>query len=288
MKLAQEIEKLQILQKSIREELSELYQKGESVSDIVKIVKFLESQKIVVPTPENMKVFDVCGTGGSGQQRINLSTALAIKLSKHFTIAKHGNKASSGRCGSFDIVENSSFQICKTPEQALNDLKNKNLAFLFGPAFHPVLGLLAMVRKSLIHPTIFNLVGPLINPMSEMTAQLIGVKDSETAKKLAQVCAELKKNVLLVHDTIFGLDEVSIGGETHYFKVVNGEIIEGKFVPEDFGVKRVTDFSLIKGADNIIDNTKIFNSLLNNTASRAQQAFLEINYLVAKDFFSSF
>ncbi len=288
MQFIEDIKNLQIINKSIKRILVELHNKEESVAEIVSVVKFLESQKIVVPTPKNNLVFDVCGTGGTGKQRINLSTALAIRLAKDFTIAKHGNKASSGRFGSFDIIEKTDFQICTTPSQAQIELEKNNLSFLFGPAFHPVLGLLVAIRKSLTHPTIFNSIGPLINPMSDLTAQLMGVKDVKTGRKLAKVCAKLGKNILLVHDTVFGLDEVSIGGETHYFKVLKGKIQEGTFVPEDFGVQRVSDFSDIEGAKNITDNLKIFNSLLDNTATKEQQVFLEVNYRVAKDFFSSF
>ncbi len=288
MQLLQDIETIQTTQKRIGEALEKLYCMGESVSDIVQIVRFLESQKVVVPTPEGMKLFDVCGTGGTRKQRMNLSTALAVKLSKEFSIAKHGNKSSLGRCGSFDIIEHSSFPACKTPEQTHGELRDKNIAFLFAPAFHPILGLLVSVRKSLPHPTIFNLVGPLLSPMSTLTAQLIGVKDIPTARKLAEACAELGKDALLVHDTVFDLDEVSIGGETHYFKVINGNIEEGTFVPEDFGIERVTDFTLIKGGETKEQNVQMFQSLLDGTATSAQQAFLDINYRVAKDFFSSF
>ncbi len=288
MQLLQDIETIQITQKRIGEALEKLYYMGESVSDIVHTVRFLESQKVVVPTPEGMQLFDVCGTGGTGKQRMNLSTALAVKLSKEFSIAKHGNKSSLGRCGSFDIIERSAFPVCKAPAQTQAELLKNNIAFLFGPAFHPILGLLVSVRKSLPHPTIFNLVGPLLNPMSTLTAQLIGVKDIPTARKLAESCAELGKDVLLVHDAVFGLDEVSIGGETHYFKVIDGKIEEGTFVPEDFGVNRVKDFTLIKGGETKEQNVQMFQSLLDGTATSAQQAFLDINYRVAKDFFSSF
>jgi anthranilate phosphoribosyltransferase len=288
MQLVKDIETIQTTQKRIGEMLKKLSLKGESVSDIVQIVRFLESQKVVVPTPEGTALFDVCGTGGTGKQRMNLSTALAVKLAKEFSIAKHGNKASSGRCGSFDIIERSSFPICKAPAQTQVELRRNNIAFLFAPAFHPVLGLLAPVRQSLSHPTIFNLVGPLLNPMSSLTAQLIGVKDIPTARKLAEVCAQLGKNALLVHDTVFGLDEVSIGGETHYFKVIDRNIEEGTFVPENFGIERVTDFALIRGGENLDENVHTFTSLIEGTATPAQEAFLEINYRVAKDFFSSF
>jgi anthranilate phosphoribosyltransferase len=288
MQIISSLKTLKKMNESIREKLVDIHKNGESVEDIIEIVRFLESQKITIPNPSEMKVFDICGTGGTGKKRINLSTALALKLSKEFPITKHGNKASSGRCGSFDIIERSQFQVCNNTQQAQEQLQKNNIAFLFGPAFHPVLGIISSIRKSLPHPTIFNIIGPLINPMSHITAQIIGTKDVSTAKKLAEVCVLLGKNALLVHDTVFGLDEVSIGGKTHYFKIQNGQIEERTFVPEDFGVERVTAFSKIQGGESIDDNFQIFEALLNENAPKEHQAFLEVNYRVAKNFFSQF
>ncbi len=268
--------------------LISLNKDGITPEQIAKLVQFLESKQVSIPTPDGLKVFDVCGTGGTKKQRINLSTVLSVRLSADFTITKHGNKASSGRCGSFDVLEHLDEAICTMPEAAQKSLIENNRAFLYAPAFHPILGLFAPLRKQISDPTIFNYVGVLLNPMKHLTAQLIGCKDIQTAQLLAEACVILNKNALLVHDTFHGLDEVSIGGTTHFFEVVDEKIQEGTFEPEDYDMIPVTDFNQIKGTNSILANAKIVKALISKTAPAAHEAFLEINYRVATQFFSQF
>lgn len=271
----------------VRESLIKLHEKGETVEDILNFVTELDARKVKVVYPEQ-KVFDVCGTGGTGRSRINLSTALAIKLSDRFKVAKHGNKAASGRVGSFDLIEAAGYKIADTPDKVIQNLNNKNLAFVFAPAFHPSLKPLAPIRKSISHPTIFNYLGPILSPVNYLTAQMIGVPHPSVGDKLAEVCAHLGRNVLLVHDVAFGLDDVSIGGQTEFWITgIDKKVHTGYFTPEDYGFKPVTDFSEIQGGD-IETNKTIFENLLAGTASSAHQRFLDINQHVATEFFSQF
>lgn len=267
--------------------LIELHKKGETVEEILDFVQVLESRKIIVEIPQNWKVFDVCGTGGSGKNRINLSTALTLKLSKEFKIAKHGNKASSGKIGSFDLIEKFGLETADTSEKVIKNLEEKNYAFVFAPAFHPALKHLAPIRKSISHPTIFNFLGPLLNPISTLTAQMIGLPNPQIGDKLAEVALKLGKNVLFVHDAAFGLDDVSIGGETIFWKIKDGKMEKGTFVPEDLGIERVKNFEVIAGG-NLETNMQIFEKLISGKAPKSHQYFLEINYLVAKNFFNEF
>lgn len=271
----------------IREILVEMYKKGEKSEVILAFVQELENRKIVVEIPKNWHVFDICGTGGSGKKRINLSTALALKLSKEFKIAKHGNRAASGKVGSFDLIEKFKLETCDTPEKVIENLKTKNQAFVFAPSFHPALKHLAPIRKSIPHSTIFNFLGPLLNPVENLTAQMVGISNPQIGEKLAEVSASLGKNILFVHDSKFGLDDVSIGGETIFWEVKNGNIETGTFVPEDFGLERIKDFEEISGG-NLEINLEIFENLITGKALKSHQDFLEINYLVAKKFFSEF
>ncbi|NCP66823.1 anthranilate phosphoribosyltransferase [bacterium] len=268
---------------AVKAKLIELHEKGETVEDILEFVVELQARQIKVPYPGKL-TFDVCGTGGSGKSRINLSTALALKLSKNYCIAKHGNKAASGRVGSFDIIETLNLPVGDTPEKVSQQLKNYNLSFVFAPAFHPALKALAPIRKEIPHPTIFNYLGPLLNPVP-LAGQMIGVPSLEVGDKLAQVCAHLNKNAALVHDTAFGLDDVSIGGATRFWAVgANKEIRTGAFFPEDYGFKTVTDFAEIAGGS-LVENQEIVKQLVAGTATQAQQDFLAINAKVAAEFF---
>jgi len=269
-----------------REILQKLHKNGETVGNILNFAEELQTRMIRIPAV-NFATFDLCGTGGSGLQRINLSTALAVKLSKEFAIAKHGNKAASGKVGSFDLISSLDLPVGDTPEKVQESLENNNLAFIFAPAFHPALKPLAPIRQSLNHPTIFNYLGPILNPLENLTAQVIGVSSVEIGEKLAEVCLELKKKALIVHDLKFGLDDVSIGGETSFWEVNLNErkIFTGKISPENYGIDRVEKFSEIQGGKTPEENKDIFKDLLENKASKARQNFMEINYLVIKGFF---
>jgi len=271
----------------VRDQLIKLHQKGETVSDILEFVKELDARKTKVPAP-NFPVFDICGTGGTGKSRINLSTVLAIKLSEDFAVAKHGNKAASGRVGSFDLIKSAGFAVGDTPEKVSQQLKEKNLSFVFAPAFHPALKPMAPIRKSISHPTIFNMLGPLLNPVL-ITAQMTGVASIKVGELLAEVAAHLGRNACFVHDTAFGLDDVSIGGATRFWMTQNGEknVHSGTFFPEDYDCKTVTNFYEIQGGD-VELNTQIAQDLLNNSATTSQQDFLKINQLVATEFFKNF
>ncbi len=314
----------------VQETLVSLHQKGETVADILEFVQELQSRMKKVQY-SGKKVFDVCGTGGSGKNRINLSTALAIKLSqgqptevlkarssrkglsaeekrtdsvrvrgtmnsdaeirslKGFCIAKHGNKAASGKVGSFDLIDAAGYAIGDTPKIIATQLQKQNLSFIFAPSFHPALKPLAPIRQQIPHPTIFNYLGPILNPVANLTAQMTGVSSIEIGEKLAEVCVHLGKNILLVHDTAFGLDDVSIGGATKFWMVgLDGKNIHtGTFFPEDYGFERVPNFSEIQGGG-LDTNKSIFEALLNNTAPKPHQNFLNINKVVAEEFFIRF
>ncbi|MDH3324817.1 MAG: hypothetical protein OEL89_04220, partial [Candidatus Peregrinibacteria bacterium] len=127
----------------------------------------------------------------------------------------------------------------------------------------------------------------LLNPIEALTAQMVGVSSVSVLEKLAEVAAELGKNILFVHDSEFGLDDVSIGGETVFAKVQDGEVETGKFVPEDYDVQRILSFDEISGG-NVETNFEIFDSLVKGTALEGYQNFLRINQVVAEDFFKKF
>ncbi len=272
----------------VKDLLISLYKKGETVPIILDFIKELRIRQIAIKNIYNDQIFDVCGTGGSGKQRINLSTILAIKLSKKFKIAKHGNSAASGKVGSFDLISELSYESCDTIEKVQKNLQEQNLAFVFAPAFLPCLKSLAIIRKEIKHATVFNFLGPMLNPLENLTAQMTGVSDPRMAEKLAECSQYLKKNILFVHDSVSGLDDVSILGTTLYWKVYNGKIKTDKYHPKTFGLEPVSDFSEIQGGETVAENKKIFQSLINENASVAHSSFLKINYLVAEDFFSLF
>lgn len=276
----------------VRELLVEMHDREASVAEIIDFVEELQDRQLSVDLPKkysfwgpSMKVFDICGTGGSGLKRINLSTALAVVLSREFTIAKHGNRGATGRVGSFDLIEKLGLPICDNPRKVMRCLRRDHLAFVYAPAFHPSLKPLGPIRRSIPHPTIFNYLGPLLNPVP-LRGQMIGVSSLAMGEKMAEVCHKLEKNVLIVHDKATGLDDVSIVGETYFWRIEEGgRFEEGSFTPEQYGFDRVESFQAIAGGESAEENARIFRALIRNSASKAHQDFLAINAVVAAQFF---
>jgi anthranilate phosphoribosyltransferase len=269
----------------VRDMLVKMHEAGESVDEIVDFFDEFWARKIAVNWHKKL-VFDVCGTGGSGKNRVNLSTILAIKLSKEFTIAKHGNRAISGRVGGFDILKYTGFEPATNPKEVIERLEKQNLAFVFAPSFQPSLAVFGEVRKSISHRTIFNIIGPLLNPVSGLAGQLCGVSDIKIMRNMAKVASLRGKNILFVHDLTDGLDDVSIRGKTAYIEVLDGVMTEGEIEPADYGLKKVVNFSEIAGFGEAEANGNLAKEILKNRANTAYLVFLEINYLVAKQFFN--
>jgi len=236
----------------------------------------------------DFNVFDLCGTGGSGKNRINLSTALSFLMKDEFAIAKHGNRSSSGKIGSFDIIEKIGYKISENEIDTIKFLKKDNIAFLLAPNFNIFLGNFKQIRAKIQHPTLFNYLMPLLHPISNLTAQIIGVSDIKIIPKLAEIARILKKNCLFVHDLKNGLDDCSICGKTKATSVIFGNIREYEFYPEDYNIKTVLDEKSIMTNGRIDENIKIFNQIITNSARVEVERFVKLNYLVAKEFFNKF
>jgi len=238
----------------------------------------------------NKNIFDVCGTGGSGRTRVNLSTILAIKLSRDlndgFTIAKHANKASSGRVGSIDLLDELKIDVSHNRQEVENSITKNNLAFLFAPYFHPSLAMVRDIRKLINHRTIFNFVMPLLNPIVDLKAQMIGVSSPILIDILADFAFRISKNVIFVHDLQNGLDDVSITGETLVCEVFNGSVKKYSVYPKDFNIKPAKNFSYISGYNDAKQNAILAKSILNNSAPEEYMNFLKINKMVASNFFN--
>lgn len=234
-----------------------------SVEEQVKFLAEFTPEKVVA---EHVKIFaefmlskmtaklkmpeaiDICGTGGSGLDRINTSTIAAFILAElGVGVAKHGNKAASGRCGSFDLLEALGIQINKSPDELEKLYGKKGLAFIFARNFHPVLKHFAEARKAFGKPTILNLLGPLLNPANPKM-QIIGTSFKGQMRLIAESAKLLGKKKVLVVRGEDGLDEVTLTGNTDVVELSNGKIKEYQIGPNDFGLKTV-NFAEISGGD---------------------------------------
>ena len=179
---------------------------------------------------------DIVGTGGDGQNTINISTASAIvAASMGAKVAKHGNRSVSSKSGASDVLTALGVNVNVTPEQARQALDDIGVCFLFAQQYHSGFKHVAPVRSALKTRTLFNILGPLINP-ARPTYHLLGVYAPELVKTYAETAVALgHQHTFVVHGA--GLDEVAVHGETQVAEIKNGKIDYFTLTPEDFGLK---------------------------------------------------
>jgi len=235
-----------------------LRMKGEAVSEVVGAVKALRRCMRRVAW-EGMLV-DTCGTGGDGASTFNISTASAIvAAAAGAVIAKHGNRAMSGRVGGADVLEELGVKIDLYPESVKQCLKVVGLAFLYAPSYHPAFRVLAGVRREIGVRTIANLLGPLLNPAGAR-AQLLGVFDGRWTSPLAEALGRLGSVRALVVHGLDGLDEITIGDETLVSELKGGEVTSYRISPEQFGLTRSSRQSL--AVNSVAESASIIKEVL--------------------------
>ena len=218
----------------IIEILESLVTKGETKDELAGGIFVLRNKATKVSCDPN--TIDTCGTGGDGQNSLNISTAAAIVLaSMGVNVAKHGNKAVSSNCGSADVLEALKIDINMKPVEAEESIKNFNFSFMFAPNHHSAMKHVGPARKKMGKKTIFNLIGPLSSP-AQVKRQVIGVFD----KKWMIPFAEALKENNVVHAYIVhsddGMDEISPFAKTNVVELKNDKINEFTINPKDLGV----------------------------------------------------
>ena len=199
--------------------------------------------KVAVPFPTLPEgALDTCGTGGDGSSTANLSTLAALLLAHlGVPIVKHGNRAATSHCGSADLLEALGYDLARASSALAQDLGHQHFAFLFAPAYHPLLGRLREIRKRLGIPTIFNLLGPLLNP-AHPPLQVLGVAREELLEPMAGALARRASlhRAFLLHGKDAegsGLDEASIEGPTVLRLVKDGQVgAPSVLVPRELGI----------------------------------------------------
>ena len=207
----------------------------------------------------NYPFADIVGTGGDGQNTINISTASAIvAASMGAKVAKHGNRSVSSKSGASDVLTALGVNVNVTPEKARQALDEIGVCFLFAQQYHSGFRHVAPVRAALKTRTIFNILGPLINP-ARPTYHLLGVYAPELVKTYAETAVALEhQHSFVVHGS--GLDEVALHGETQVAEIKNGKIEYFTLTPEDFGLKAQSLESLRGGEPQ--ENAQMLTALL--------------------------
>ena len=239
--------------------LTSLNDKGETVAELTAAVnamlKYVEP--IIVDKPN---ILDTCGTGGDKKGTFNISTVTALVASgAGVTVAKHGNRSVSSKCGSADILEALGVKINMDAGKIKKCLEEIGIAFLFAPNLHLAMRHVMPARKQIAQKTIFNILGPLINP-ARATNQLMGVYSKSWVRPLAEVLRNLGSSHILVVHGADGLDEITTTDKTFITEVTGSVIKDYEIIPEDFGFKRASLDDLSGGS--IAENVKIFQDLL--------------------------
>ena len=229
---------------------------------------------------DHSPMIDLCGTGGDGFKTINISTTVAFILaSLGVKVAKHGNKAVSSKSGSSDVLEilgvHSSNSLLRQRE-LLND---KNLAFFHAPFFHPLVGEVREVRQRLGIRTVFNVLGPLLNPNLALKNQLVGVYHKPVLRLYAETLQLLGRERALVVRGEDGLDEISLCDETRIVELRSGQISEYSITPEQFGFKRAFHSEIEGGTPE--QNAEILKQILKGEISGPKFDVVVLNAMFA-------
>jgi anthranilate phosphoribosyltransferase len=251
--------------------LTALKTKGETSLEIAGFADALLvcANKIVLADDEAV---DCCGTGGDGSGSFNISTASAIVAAgAGAKIAKHGNRSVSSQCGSADLLEYCGVKIDPGIDAVRDCYEKLGICFMYAPRFHPGIKAVMPARKALGVRTIFNMLGPLLNP-ARVTRQLLGVYSKDVMPLFADTLLELgSKRALVVHSHD-GLDEISASAPTDVIELCDGRLKSYSVTPESLGVSKV-DIAEIAGGD-AKANQALLRSLLNGRQTGARPATL--------------
>ena len=215
---------------------------------------------------------DTCGTGGDASGTFNISTTAALVVAgAGQKVAKHGNRAMSGSCGSADVLEALGVKIDLSPPGVERCLEEVGIGFMFAPVFHPAMKHAAGPRREIGVRTVFNVLGPLTNP-ARAQAQVLGIADASLGEKMAAVLDRLGcKHALIVHGED-GLDEITPCGESRVWELKQGTVSSYTVRPEELGLSQAQKDS-VKGGD-VEVNRDILLSVLRGEKGAARDAVL--------------
>jgi anthranilate phosphoribosyltransferase len=217
--------------------LTALAAKGETIDEVAGAAAAMRRHMTPIRSTR-ARILDTCGTGGGGSQVFNVSTTAAIvAAAAGVPVAKHGNRSITSRSGSADVLAELGVNINANIAQVETCLNELGLCFCFAPLMHPSMKHVAAVRKKLGIRTIFNILGPLVNPAGA-SYQLLGAGRPELQPILAGAMAQLGTKRTLVVSGDDGLGDVTLAGTTHVIEVSESKAREFTWQPEDFGVKR--------------------------------------------------
>ncbi|MBQ9336085.1 MAG: anthranilate phosphoribosyltransferase [Lentisphaeria bacterium] len=257
--------------------LGALRAKGESETELAGAARILRRKCRFIDCGTR-EVIDTCGTGGDrrdGRSTFNISTTCAfVAAGAGVGVAKHGNRSVSSKCGSADVLAELGYNLDAAPETVEDSIQDNGIGFLFAAKLHPVMGAVAAYRRELGVRTIFNMLGPLINP-AHASAQLLGVYDAKLTELFARVLRDLGLRRALVVHGHDGMDEITVCAPTRISELKDGEIRTYDLHPEIY-LERLYRAEEIPGGD-AAENARILREVLTGKDHGAARAITLIN-----------
>lgn len=246
-----------------------LKQKGETADEVAGFVTTMRQHAVRITLNDSAAV-DGCGTGGDGAHTFNISTAAAIvTAAAGVTVAKHGNRSISSRCGSADLLEAAGGNIDPGPDIVQQNINEVSFGFMFAPKFHPAMKHAAAPRKELGVRTVFNILGPMSNPAG-VKRQVIGVYDRALMSLFAEVLEMTGSEHVIIAHARDGLDEFSVTAPTDYIEMRNGKRSQSLLEPQEVGLSLHEGDSL-RGGD-AAHNASMLKRLLEGEVSACRDA----------------
>lgn len=264
--------------------LAALQAKGVSASELAGMAQILQAQSVSFQSPlraetRTMPLVDTCGTGGDGSSTFNISTAVAfVTAAAGVKVAKHGNRSASSKVGSADVLESLGINLSADPAKVAAAVETMGITFLFAPGWHPALKSVAALRKTLKIRTIFNLLGPLVNPLRP-TGQVIGVYSDRFLTVMADALQRLGiEQAIIVHGRE-RLDEAGLGDRTD-MALLNGESRSvATLDPQQLGLTPAS-LEALKGGE-VAENVRILTQVLQGKGTLAQTEAVALNASLA-------
>ena len=259
--------------------LAAIQAKGVSPTELAGMAQVLKQQSLQQESLSyEHPVIDTCGTGGDGSSTFNISTAVAfVAAAAGVKVAKHGNRSASSKVGSADVLEYLGVDLAAPPEKVTAALENVGVTFLFARGWHPAMKSVAPLRSTLKIRTIFNLLGPLVNPLCP-TGQVIGVYDSKFINNMAEALNLLGiKKAIALHGRE-RLDEAGLGDLTDLAIVDGGQVKSQTLDPK--ALVQPASLNELKGGE-VVENAEILRNVLQGKGTTAQQDAVALNASLA-------
>jgi anthranilate phosphoribosyltransferase len=280
MNTKEQFEKLfnnEMLTEEARTFLIDLYEKGESGSDIAAAASVMREHSIKLELSDELreKAIDIVGTGGDKSGSFNISTTVSLLLaSLGRVVAKHGNRSITSNSGATDVLEALGINLDLSVDNKIKMLEETGFCFFPATDHHPAMKHIMPIRKSIEHRTIFNILGPLTNPAGARK-YLLGVFDPSYIKRMAEALLDLGVTRAFVVSSKDGMDEIGISTSTVFAYVEDGRILEGEINPEQYGLSLAPKEDILGGDANF--NAQITKDIFAGKVTGAKRDIVLLN-----------